>query len=256
MGVIVLGGSLAGAEKPVPVGLQKQLFIDDAVIHSRQGVVRRARPAGKMDRPVLTPERPWEFSYQGESGDKGIGKRIYVYGTAFFDPLQKQYRMWYMSRMSVGHDHEIPELEIPGGGNRWNDLTLYAASKDGIRWERPYLGVVHFNGSGKNNIVGDFHGASVILDRKEPDPKKRYKAIGFIRRHHAIRICYSADGVHLSKPRPAGDRRNEGSFNACYVPHLDCYVAGSIERSKDARYVFKNFRGGTGRKRVIATLRT
>lgn len=256
---VVFGEPMALAEKPAPIGLQTQLFLDDALIHRREGVVRRVQPAAKMDRPVLEPERPWEFSYFGESGgarDRGIGKRIYVYGTVFFDPLQKQYRMWYMSRMNRGHDHKIPELKIPGGGNRWNDLTLYAASKDGINWQRPNLDVVRFNGSGKNNIVGDFHGASVILDQEESDPQKRYKIIGFIRRNHAIRICYSLDGIHWSDPQPAGDRRNEGSFNVCYVPSLGRYVAGSIERSSDARYEFKNWQGRRGRKRVIATLRT
>ncbi|MDP6546644.1 MAG: hypothetical protein QGH60_21940 [Phycisphaerae bacterium] len=254
--VIVLAPSIAAAEKPAAIGLKKQLFVDDAVIHHRQGVVRRVQPAAKMDKPVLAPDRPWEFSYMGESGDPGVGKRIYVYGTAFYDPLRKQYRMWYMSRMSRGHKHKIPELKIPGGGNRHCDLTLYATSTDGIRWERPDLGLVRFNGSGKNNIMLDFHGASVILDREEPDPQKRYKAIGFIRRHHAIRMCYSPDGVRWSDPKPAGDRKNEGSFNVCYVPGLGCYVAGSIERSSDARYEFKNWQGRRGRKRVIATLRT
>jgi len=248
-----------GPRGPRHIGHTAQLFVDDALIHRREGVVRGVQPATKMKKPVLTPERPWEFSYFGESGgpkDAGVGKRIYVYGTVFFDPLQKQYRMWYMSRMNRGHDHEIPELKIPGGGNRWNDLTLYAASKDGIDWQRPNLGVVRFNGSGKNNIVGDFHGASAILDQQESDPQKRYKIIGFIRRDHAIRMCHSPDGIHWSDPLPAGDRRNEGSFNVCYVPNLDCYVAGSLERSSDARYEFKNWQGQRGRKRVIATLRT
>ena len=237
------------AEKPVPVGLQVQLFIDDALIHRRQGVVRRVQPGAKMDRPVLTPERPWELSYHPE--DDGVGKRIYVYGTVFFDPLQEQYRMWYMSRMSRRHDFTIPELEIPGGGNVHNDLTLYATSQDGIHWEKPNLGVVRFNGSGENNIVGDYHGASVILDREEPDPQKRYKAIGFIRRFKAIMICHSPDGIHWSDPRPAAERRSEGSFNVCYVPTLGRYVAGSGERLGPE---FVNFEGRRARKRANVAL--
>jgi len=238
------------------IGHTVQLLVDDTLIHRRQGVVRRVQPATKMDRPVLAPERPWEFSYRGESGDPGIGKRIYVYGTAFYDPLQKQYRMWYMSRMSYGHKHKIPELNLPGGKNGHWDLTLYAESKDGIEWRRPDLGLVHFDGSGKNNIMLDFHGASVILDQEEPDPNKRYTAIGFLNRLNAIRMCHSPDGIHWSKLQPAGDRRNEGAFNVCYVPHLDCYVAGSIERSRDPRRVYKDFRGRQRGKRVAVALRT
>ena len=145
--------------------------------------MRRVQPATKMDKPVLTPEHPWEFSYHPE--DEGVGKRIYVYGTVFFDSLQAQYRIWYMSRMSHRHDFAIPELEIPGGGNVHRDLTLYATSADGIHWEKPNLGLCHFNrlsaggesivGDTQNNIMLDFHGASVFLDLEEPDPQKRYK---------------------------------------------------------------------------------
>jgi len=102
----------------------------------------------------------------------------------------------------------------------------------------------------------DFHRASVILHQEEPDPQRRYKAIGFIRRFKEIRVCDSPDGIHGSAPRPADDRGNEGAFNACYVPKLGCYVAGSIERSSDSRYEFTNWRGGRGRKRVAVALMT
>ena len=256
-----IGSTVFGGE-PLRLDTKTQLFVDDLLIHHKEGVVRRVQQAAKMDKPVLTPEHPWEFSYHLE--DDGVGKRIYVYGTVFFDSRQDRYRMWYMSRMSHRHDFAIPELEIPGGGNIHRDLTLYATSTDGIHWEKPNLGLCHFNrltGSGEsivgdtqNNIMLDFHGASVFLDEEEPDPQKRYKAIGFIRRFEEIRICYSPDGVHWSEPQPAADRRNEGSFNACYVPGLRRYVAGSIIRSNDPRYEFINHEGQRGRKRVITTL--
>jgi len=158
------------AKQKLQIGHATQLFVDDAIIQHRQGVVRRVQAATKMDGPVLTPERPWEFSYHPE--DDGIGKRIYVYGTVFYDPLQKQYRMWYMSRMSNRHNYKIPELGIPGK-NVHSDLTLYATSRDGINWERPNLGLYKFDGNTRNNIMLDFHGASVFLDQDEPDPQKR-----------------------------------------------------------------------------------
>ena len=154
-----------------------------------------------MEKPVLTPEHPWEFSYHPE--DDGVGKRIYVYGTVFFDSLQGQYRMWYMSRMSHRHDFAIPELEIPGGGNIHRDLTLYATSADGIHWEKPNLGLCHFNRlSGwrrehrwrhaKQHHARFSRRQRVSRPEEEPDPHKRYKAIGFIRRFEEIRICLFA----------------------------------------------------------------
>ncbi|MDC0937045.1 hypothetical protein OAS39_12225 [Pirellulales bacterium] len=242
-----------GRRIPLQIGHATQLFVDDYIIHSRSGLERKVQSATKMDRPVLSPEHPWEFSYHPE--DDGVGKRIYVYGTVFYDPLQKQYRMWYMSRLAQRHQFKIPELELPGE-NIHGDLTLYAVSDDGIHWTKPELGLCHFNGSTKNNIMFDFHGASVFLDQQEPDPDKRYKAIGFIRRFHEIRVCYSPDGIHWSEPVHASDRNNEGSLNACYVPSLDCYVAGSIERSTDPLYSFKNFRGDVRGQRVCPALAT
>ena len=262
---VVMGmgsGSAAFGGGPLRIDTKTQLFVDDLLIHHREGVARRVQQAAKMDKPVLTPEHPWEFSYHPE--DDGVGKRIYVYGTVFFDSLQDRYRMWYMSRMSHRHDFGIPELEIPGGGNIHRDLTLYATSTDGIHWEKPNLGLCHFNrlsgdgenaaGDTQNNIMLDFHGASVFLDEEEPVPQKRYKAIGFIRRFEEIRICHSPDGIHWSEPQPAADRRNEGSFNACYVSGLGRYVAGSIIRSNDPRYEFINYEGQRGRKRVVTAL--
>lgn len=240
-------------QKPHDIGYQTQLFVDDYIVHCRYGLERKVQPATKMDRPVVVPEHLWEFSFHPE--DDGIGKRIYVYGTVFYDPHIKKYRMWYMSRLGRRHELNIPELELPGE-NIHGDLTLYAESDDGINWVKPNLGLCHVNGDSNNNIVMDFHGATVFLDEQEPDPQKRYKAIGFIRRFHEIRVCYSADGIHWTEPVHATDRYNEGSLNACYVPFLDCYVAGSIERSKDPLYSFTNFRGDVRGQRVCPALAT
>ena len=204
-------------------------------------------------------EHPWEMTYHPL--DSSVARCVALYGTVFYDPLEKQYRMWYKSRLNTHHDHTIPELELTEekknrakeGYNRnvevW-DLSLYAESKDGTNWERPNLGQCHFNGDNRNNIFADFHGVSVILDQEEEDPQKRYKAIGFIRRLGGVYKRNSPDGIHWSTPQRATDRSNEGAFNACYVPHLGIYVAGSIERSSDPHYTFKSWSGKTGRKRV------
>ena len=255
------GGETPLGGDPRQIDNRTQLFVDDLLIHRKEGVSRRAQQGAKMDKPVVMPQHPWEFAYH--TGEDYFGKHIFIYGTVMFDPHQNQYRMWYMSRMSGGHDFAIPELEIPGG-NVHCDLTLYATSVDGIHWEKPKLGLCHFNrlsdsgevidGGTQNNIMLDLHGASVFLDEEEIDPQKRYKAIGFVRRFAEIRICYSPDGIHWTEPQPVADRRNEGSFNACFAPSLGCYVAGSLIRSNDPRYEFINYAGKRGRKRVVTAL--
>jgi len=62
------------------------------------------------------------------------------------------------------------------------EVTCYAESKDGIRWTRPELGFVEFNGSKNNNIMRDGVGTHNFTPFKDtnPDcaPDARYKAFG------------------------------------------------------------------------------
>ena len=149
---------------------QSQLFVDDALVASRRGVVRRCHPCRKLPQPVLEPERPWE--------SKGIDERVYVYGTVLHDPESGGFRMWY---------------------NR-HAIMLYATSKDGVHWERPALGLYEHAGSKENNIV--FTGVaspSIILDTLETDPKQRYKMLaysgGIDERGRGYYAAHSADGL-------------------------------------------------------------
>ena len=52
----------------------------------------------------------------------------------------------------------------------------YATSRDGIKWEKPNLRLVEFNGSRDNNLIWRGpHGAGISLDRHESDPSRRFK---------------------------------------------------------------------------------
>jgi len=255
IGTTTATANTAKVSKPCKIGYKTQLFVDDYIIHNRHGLERKAQPCTKMDKPVLVPDpsAPWEYDMKGTE-PMGRG-RVFIYGTVFYDPSVELYRMWYMTRMSDAHNCKIPELDLPGE-NIHGDLTAYATSRDGIKWTRPNLGLCHFNGDPDNNIMLDFHGATVFFDPQETDRNKRYKAVGFIRRYHEIRVAYSSDGINWSAPVHATDRYNEGALNGCYVPYLGCYVAGSIERSSDPLYSFKNHRGDVRGKRVALGLAT
>ncbi len=84
------------------------------------------------------------------------------------------------------------EVLLPRPLGRYHD-PLPSHESEPVRKERelehsrPNLVVVRFDGSGENNIVGDFHGASIILDPREPDPQTGVTAGSF---------CYN--GVHTS----------------------------------------------------------
>jgi hypothetical protein len=74
--------------------------------------------------------------------------------------------------------------------NRLRD-NYFATSNDGINWNRPNMGQL-----GENNMIRlyDFHSPSFILDEQDPDPGKRYKAIGSTKDGYCV--AYSADGMH------------------------------------------------------------
>jgi hypothetical protein len=97
--------------------------------------IHRWHGATKLSEPVLLPDRPWDTA------------GAFLYGTV----LQEggRFRMWYQARRAMG------------GGN--SHAIAYAESGDGVRWEKPDLGVVAFEGSRANNLTdAALHLASVI----------------------------------------------------------------------------------------------
>lgn len=141
----------APQERPAPPSLkkgEKQLFVDDLMIRSKQALTRVVHPARKREHPVLSADMPWEGREEGGVKDK----RVNIYGTVLRDEKTGTFRMWYAD---------------PG-------QTLYATSKDGVEWERPILKI-----AGENNVTNlHLHSNSIIEDKFETDPQKRYKAVG------------------------------------------------------------------------------
>ncbi|MFA6243759.1 MAG: hypothetical protein WC655_22650, partial [Candidatus Hydrogenedentales bacterium] len=129
---------LAGmAAARAPESSVPQLFVDDALVARKVGVVRRAHACTKLSEPVLIPEKPWE------------GNRVYVYGSVMPDTEHGGYRMWYMSAgTSLAGEVRDPKL-----GDQSKNHVLYATSSDGVHWTRPDLGLFSFAGDTHTNIV-------------------------------------------------------------------------------------------------------
>ena len=126
----------ADPKEALSTGSETQLFVDDALISAKSGVVRTLHRAKKLEQPVLLSDRPWE------------GGRVYIYGTVHYDAAAQQFRMWYLTRLGRGQQHRAPGLR-----ERQGDMILYATSADGIHWEKPELGLHEFDGSRANNIL-------------------------------------------------------------------------------------------------------
>lgn len=82
------------------------------------------------------------------------------------------FRMWYVS---VGKDRL--DATTPRS-SPWR--VAYAESKDGVKWTKPNLGLVEYNGNRDNNLVlmeprlGAVN-LKVLFEPKDPDPTQRYK---------------------------------------------------------------------------------
>ncbi|TDU66019.1 hypothetical protein EI77_03755 [Prosthecobacter fusiformis] len=159
------------------------LFVDDSGIASRQGVIITLHRARTRAEPVMQPELPWE------------GSRIYVYGSVYYDEAAQSLSLWYMGHPDVDAQGNKPK--VPGFRAGKGDMVLYATSKDGLAWQRPQLGLHSFQGSTANNIVFDMHSPSVLLDKRDPDPSRRYKMLGSLR--GAYYAAVSADGINWKR---------------------------------------------------------
>ena len=116
--------------EPLVLNRQQVLLLhDDRLVGSREGLeLVQARLEKHPANPLLVIDRPWER--QG----------ILNYVAILHDEEEGLYRMWYQI---LGRTEE--------GVNR--SYCLYAQSSDGVRWEKPELGLVDFRGSKANNIL-------------------------------------------------------------------------------------------------------
>ncbi|MBU7004954.1 MAG: hypothetical protein HXS50_05265, partial [Theionarchaea archaeon] len=178
-----------------------EFLFDDYLIDRREGVIRVLGETIKAEKPIIAPEMPWESDSLGRA-------------SIIFDDDDGIYRIWYRSNAMVA---AVPDV---GGGDREDSRAFlcYGESEDGINWGRPSLGIYEYEGSKDNNIVmelppdTDTPFFSIFKDPEDPDPARRYKAIGFddsvtssiADREDGTRgvcVSYSPDGFRWEMPK-------------------------------------------------------
>ena len=142
------------AGEPIDIGARRQLFVDNHLIDSMNGVQQ------VLHRPVrreiaIKSEYPWE-------------KHGVWYMVTFSDG--DKFRAWYrVNPWAVGKAPRRPQT-----------MTAYAESTDGIHWHKPKLGIIEFEGSKENNLVWVGPGEN-MAPFKDGNPEaplaERYKAI-------------------------------------------------------------------------------
>ena len=214
-----LGLSLAEAwsagqnqpETPIDIGSRLELFVDDLLIETMDGLelrLHRPRSAGK----VVAFDQPWEgttSAYHTVFKD-GDGYRLYYRGSSDQDYVDK-------SQLNPG------EKIVPSH----DSVTCLMESRDGIEWTRPSLGLVEFQGSTDNNIVWKGTASCCFAPFRDDNPEapdaERYKALGNAGGrwpNHFLKAFVSGDGKRW---RPASEEAaiSDGKFDSLNVPFWD-----------------------------------
>jgi hypothetical protein len=171
--------SMISAQELVPVGLQKQLLVDDYIIAEKKNITRELGHVEKLG-PVLGPDIPTDFT-RDDGSRENLNPWFAMRLTVLFNELDKKYQMWYRA-----------------GGEAY---TGYAESENGINWIKPLIGMGR-----RTNLIsyrgadhGTFFESAVMIDPTVPwgHPEK-YKAAynpGDPWDCEAA-IAYSSDGIH------------------------------------------------------------
>ena len=170
----------AGA--PMKIGSQRELFVDEHLVASMEGV-KLVMHTPEPQEVALVCDEPWEGNTS-------------AYYTLFKDG--DIYRVYYRGSH---YDEATKKGTHPL-------TTCYAESRDGVRWVKPKLGIVEFNGSKENNIIRIGDGCSNFTPFKDTNPKcppeARYKALSSAgdeverKKKPALQAHQSADGLHWS----------------------------------------------------------
>jgi len=165
---------------PIEIGAQRELFVDDYLIESMEGVSLRMHAPVECE-TVLRFDAPWEGRYCG-------------YVTVIDDG--GTYRMYYRG---------LPRAKADGSNL---EVTCYAESDDGIAWRKPELGLFEVEGSTANNVILAgaaplSHNFAPFLDtRPGVDPDARFKALAGTKKSGLIAFA-SGDGIRWRKLQEA-----------------------------------------------------
>ena len=120
-------------EAPTPIGLHKQLFVDDYIVAEKVNVSLEVGQAQKHG-VVMEPTLPTEFQsgaiHDGPDGGFGFESHFCWFFSPHWDSDKAMFRLWYMA------------------GKRAGTGLSYAESTDGYNWTKPMI-----SKDGKSNLV-------------------------------------------------------------------------------------------------------
>jgi len=201
---------------PVQLGSRKHLFIDEALIDTKQGVRLVCNPPTNKQELNFRPKKSaWRACVADVDG------KVYMF--------------------------------IPEGYGSEKGITRLRISEDGINFITPSLGVAQFEGSTSNNYV--FAGVpmyGMVFEDLNPNkrPEERYKLTAWVA-NRGIYLYLSPDGIHWRRnetcmlPLVSG-----GGAETCWDDQRGLYV-DFIKR--DSSFKTKEYRGGGRRACIFET---
>ncbi len=182
-----------------------QLLVDDHLVASRKNVVRRYHEFTKHPgNPLIIVDKPWEAHVVAACTvlpeEQGPGFRMYYY-------------CWTERKNDKGR----------------GSFLCYAVSKDGLKWDKPNLGLYEWDGDGtKNNNILPGAPAHVMFTPWEQDPEKRYQGAG-----GGYYAYSSPDGIHWKRQSPDKIVSGGDTSHFYWDPHtrqFRCTVKGASGR--------------------------
>ena len=180
---ILIQGSKANAQELLREEPRKHLVIDPRLIHTAQNAKRvLGMPEKATENPLFQADRPWENSLNN------------LYPNVLWDEQEKLFKLWY--KCVLADKEAIAKMDKPSTVHDVGWYLLYSTSRDGIRWEKPDLGLHTFEGTGETNIVArDCPNVGVFKDLHDPDANRRYKMVSDVGLGKP-QVRFSADGIH------------------------------------------------------------
>ena len=209
------------AAEALDLGSKRELFVDNYLIDKLEGA-RLVMGQPKDEGVAFAFDKPWEGKYSGYA--------------VVLKVADGDYRMYYRGAPRLIGSHELEQY------------TCVANSKDGIRWERPNLGLYEIRGTKDNNVIlteKEFtHNFAPFVDKPGTPKAERFKAVAG-ERFTGLVMFSSEDGIHWKKMfggKPV--------FQGKYLDSLNVVFWSEAEK----RYVLygRTWKAGWGGRRWIS----
>ena len=214
---------------------QTVLFLDWAHRVKIPFGVKLTIEKARKSAPCLVADRAWEKTHG-------------AWRTVIRD--NGSYRCWSQVHLTDAAKEMFPP-EI--GEYRRGDSLAYAESADGIRWEKPALGLYSFSGE-PTNILGPYGQETAVFRDDSAAPEERYKCFDWDRMPGAsgdfwgygLYGCVSPDGLRWTRlQQPLLPYPHDTENVACWDPLLKKYVGyfrGHLDGRAIARSETQDFR--------------